>query len=257
MERYVKYISKNRSGAALYPIGLCLHETATPGATAMNEFVYFNNGAGGRKASVHGFVDWDMYVQTMPYNEMAWHAGYSANTRYIGIEMCRPKSHNVTQFTAMYNNTVVIFAELCIRYGWTSTNITTHHECTLRWRETDHTDPTALLKEYGKNIDIFRNDVTLKIAELKGELTMSQYTELKGMLDTQAAKIAELEKKTTPFIYAYIDDNTAKIAEDANAALEAAMKKGVLKGTGGPLGLNLTEDLVRIHIWNYRMGLYN
>ena len=56
-------------------------------------------------------------------------------------------------------------------------------------------------------------------------------------------------------VYNYIDDNSAKIAEDANDALRAAMAKGVLKG--GEAGLNLTEDLIRIHIWNYRMGLYN
>lgn len=79
------------------------------------------------------------------------------------------------------------------------------------------------------------------------EALQKEVNELKNTVNTLA----------NPMIYAYIDGNTAEIADDANAALEAAMKKGVLKGTGGPLGLNLTEDLVRIHIWNYRMGLYD
>lgn len=86
-------------------------------------------------------------------------------------------------------------------------------------------------------------------------------TQEKANFDALQEEVVELRatvnKLANPMIYAYIDDNTAKIAEDANDALRAAMNKGILKGTGGPLGLNLTEDMVRIHVWNYRLGLYN
>ena len=256
MERYVKLISNNRSHKKLSPIGLCLHETATPGATALNEYNYFNNNSN-IGASAHGFIDWNMYIQTIPYNEIAWHAGPTANGKYIGIEMCRPKSYNKDQFNKVWNNTVLIFAELCIEYGFDPyENITTHHECTSKWHETDHTDPTQLFNEYGTNINKFKSAVAEKISELEGELTMSQYEDLMNIIEKQAERISALERKTTPMIYDYIDDNSAKIAEDANDALLAAMNKGVLKGTGdGKLGL--TYDMIRIHIWNYRMGLYN
>lgn len=112
--------------------------------------------------------------------------------------------------------------------------------------------PLSEMKEFYKNATI-----SSTIKEESEDLTMSQYEELTKKIAEQQAEIDELKKKTTPFIYAYIDDNSAKIAEDANDALQAAMNKGILKGTDGPEGLNLTEDLIRIHIWNYRMGLYD
>ena len=45
VKKEVKLLSKNRSYELLVPIGIVLHETATPGATAQNEFLYFNNDA--------------------------------------------------------------------------------------------------------------------------------------------------------------------------------------------------------------------
>lgn len=249
MQRLKKFLTQNRKWTKLTPRGLTLHDTATPGATAMDEYNYFNKAY--RGAGAHGFVDWDMYIQTIPYDERANHAGGTANSRYIGIEMCVPYRHDVEKFTKVYNNTVLIFAELCITYGFNPTkDINTHHECTLKYKDTDHVDPTDYLAEYGKNADMFRKDVANKIAELEGELTMAQYDELKKEIEA-----LKKEKQNKQMVYNYIDDNSAKIAEDANDALRAAMAKGVLKG--GEAGLNLTEDLIRIHIWNYRMGLYN
>lgn len=72
---------------------------------------------------------------------------------------------------------------------------------------------------------------------------------------TAAELEARLEKLENKMIYNYIDTNTAKIAPDANDALNAAIKKGILAGNGD--GLNLTEDLVKMHISFYRLGLYN
>jgi len=49
-----QFIKMNRSNKPFTPIGVVLHETATPGATAKNEFNYFNNNKVG--ASAHGFI---------------------------------------------------------------------------------------------------------------------------------------------------------------------------------------------------------
>ena len=38
LKKEVKLLSKNRSHELLVPVGIVLHETATPGATAENEF---------------------------------------------------------------------------------------------------------------------------------------------------------------------------------------------------------------------------
>ena len=66
MKTQIKLIVKNRPRTKLSPKGIVLHETATPGASAENEYKYFNNNNVG--ASAHGFVDWNGYIQTIPYN---------------------------------------------------------------------------------------------------------------------------------------------------------------------------------------------
>jgi hypothetical protein len=81
------------------------------------------------------------------------------------------------------------------------------------------------------------------------ELTTTQYEELKKLIQDLAEKIPAPETR-----YNYIDENTAKIAPDANEILTALVQKGVLKGGGE--GLNLTEDMIRMLVVNARAGLY-
>ena len=69
MIKRIRFITKNRSRKVLIPMGIVIHETATPGATAENEYNFFNSA--GRNASAHGFVDWKEYIQTIPYDEVA------------------------------------------------------------------------------------------------------------------------------------------------------------------------------------------
>ena len=237
----IKYISKNRFYQKLIPQGIVLHETATPGATANDEYNYFNNGD--RGASAHAFVDWEECIQTIPYDEVAWHAGPSANHRYIGIEMCRPASHNPEQFKKVWDNTIDLFVSLLSFYGLSVDNITSHHAISLKWRETDHTDPTAYLKEYGKTFEDFKNEIKSK---MEGDLTVTQYEELKKEVDELKQRLAT---------YTYIDDNTAKIAPDANNALRAAVDKGVLAYGENGFEPGLSKDSIRIIIYMHRLNM--
>jgi hypothetical protein len=103
----------NRSNKKFKPVGVVLHETATQGATAQNEFSYFNNNKVG--ASAHGFIDWNEDVQTIPWDEKGWHAKEPANSMFIGIEMCRPKDNDPQKkdkMIATYNASVDAFARL-------------------------------------------------------------------------------------------------------------------------------------------------
>lgn len=231
MKTQIKLIVKNRPRTKLFPKGAVLHETATPGASAENEYKYFNNNNVG--ASAHGFVDWNGYIQTIPYNEVAWHAGPTANSGYIGIEMCHAKSKS--DFNKVWNNTVELFAELFKTYGWdvNDTTLMTHKQVSLKWGETDHTDPIGYFNKFGKTIDDFRNAVKSK---MKGdELTMAQYDELKAMIKEVSDKIK------TPMVYNYMDDNMPAFAKPT---IQKLMDKGYLKGESG--GLNLTYDMLRI-----------
>jgi len=62
-------------------------------------------------------------------------------------------------------------------------------------------------------------------------------------------------KGETPMIYNYIDDNTAKIADDCNECLQHLVDRGYLKGNEKG-ELNLTLEMIRLLLINYRAGLY-
>jgi N-acetylmuramoyl-L-alanine amidase CwlA len=160
-----KFLAMNRSYKKFKPVGVVLHETATPGATASAEFKYFNSAA--RGASAHAFVDWTETIQMIPWDEAAWHAKEPANSQFIGIEMCRPKIHDTEKFEIVYNEAVALFSRLffiVLKINKISKdNLMSHDEVRLKWRNTSHTDPTAYLKEYGKTMDGFRADVQAAI----------------------------------------------------------------------------------------------
>lgn len=153
--------SSSRPKQALKPQGIVLHDTDTPGATADSERKYFQNQAPG--ASAHVFVDWEQIVQIIPFNEKAWHAGPTANKRYIGIELCCPKSHDVNLFNKVWSQGVWLFAfiyKYVIKVDKvTDDNFWTHAKISNTFHETDHEDPVAYFKEYGKTPTDFKNDV--------------------------------------------------------------------------------------------------
>lgn len=152
-----QYIYQNRSHQALNPTGLVIHDTDNAGATAQNNRDYFNRVY--VAASAHYFVDWNTAIQTIPENEVAWHAGPTANHRYLSIEMCMPYGHNISEFNQVYQNTVELAANMCKRYGWSASDIHSHYWCSMTFHETDHEDPIAYLQQYGKSWNILLNDI--------------------------------------------------------------------------------------------------
>lgn len=165
------FISKNRPSIRLNPIGVAIHETANPGATALNHFKYFNSNY--RGASAHVFVDWDNIIQTIPWDERAWHAGRTANKKYIGIELCRPRIHADKKFNLIWEKGVWLTAYLFTRVmnirNVTVKNLISHYEISKKWRETTHVDPIGYFKEYGKTLDDFRKDVQAEINKMVGD----------------------------------------------------------------------------------------
>ena len=231
MTKKVEFLRYNRSGARLNPMGVVVHETATPGATARDEFNFFNTG--NRDASAHGFVDWNEYIQTVPYTEIAWHAGQTANRRYIGIELCHAESQE--EFIKVWDNAVMVIASIFSYFGWevTKDTLLSHSDVSLRWGETDHTDPIGYFKKFGKTMEDFKAAVK---NEIIGGLNMTQYEEL-------SEKIAQMQGKLdriNTFKYNYMDEN---MPAWARPSVQKLMDKGYLKGSGG---LDLTYDMLRI-----------
>lgn len=163
----------NRSKVKIKPVGVVLHETATPGAMAASEVRAFNTHDW--KASAHGFIDWEEDVQTLPWDIKGWHAKEPANTMFIGIEMCRPhngdprkKERMQATYLASVNAVARIFHYVLKIDKVSKENLMSHDEVRKKWNNTTHVDPTSYLKEIGKNMDEFREDVQDKLEALRG-----------------------------------------------------------------------------------------
>jgi len=186
MNYTVKLISFNRPGTKLKLKGVVVHETGNPGGTAQNHFDYWN--AKNRGTSVQAVVDWNEVIQLIPYNEVSWHAGRTANLSMIGVELCRPKEHDEDKFNVVWDTAVKLFADIFIEQVGITTvtkdNLMSHAEVSDKWHETDHQDPISYFAEYNKTVDDFRWDVQQKI----NELTKPQLMPLADAVNVLVAK---------------------------------------------------------------------
>jgi N-acetylmuramoyl-L-alanine amidase CwlA len=169
-----QYIKKNRPGLSLLSEGVVIHETANPGATDEMHRDYFDKND--VKASAHAFVDWDSITNTIPWNEISWHAGRTANFKYWGIEMCN--TPDPLKFNEVWKRSVWLVAHLFRNvskpaiFVVTPQNLRAHAETSAQWGETNHTDPIDYFAKFGKTMADFRNDVQKKIDEM-GQMKMN------------------------------------------------------------------------------------
>ncbi len=241
MDYIVKLISYNRSRARLFPMGAVLHSTDTPGATAEDEYRYFSSGY--RGASAHVVIDWNEAVQMIPFDEQSWHAGTTANSRYIGIELC--ETDKKWQFDLVWKNGVQVFSDLFLQYGWSvnSQTLPSHREISQSFGETDHTDPDGYFAVFGKTVDDFREDVK---GYVEGGLTVNRYEELKAEIDELKREI------NSKMIYNYIDAN---MPQWAVPTIRKLVDRGHLRGTEE--GLGLTDEMLRLLVILDRSGAFD
>lgn len=225
-----KLIANNRSHRLLTPQGYVIHATATPGATAENEYHYFNSAYQG--ASVHYFADWLEIIRTVPENEVAWHAGKTANERYLAVEMCEPRGHNPAQFEEVWKRTVWLVAEACVRYGWKEDkDIFSHRQISNFYKETTHVDPHSYLESYGRTWEELIQAISQKINELEqgnggdGEKTMKNLILVNYGPDERAAG----------YLADYLQAPVAYLNRISNADLETVQTIYVVGGSTKPV----------------------
>jgi N-acetylmuramoyl-L-alanine amidase len=178
----------NRPKTSLKPQGFVIHSTDTPRATAQNEYNYFNSGY--RGASAHYFIDSTSIVRTVPENEVAWHAGQTANSKYLSAEMCETEP-----FEEVWKRTVWLVADACVRYGWsTGPNVWSHRGISNLYHETNHTDPIDFLKRNGKTWDDLLTAIDQEIENIKNG----------------GNKVAETKVESDPDIYLTVRVRTSK-----------------------------------------------
>lgn len=162
----IQLLSYNRPATPLSPKGFVIHSTADPGATAQKIVQYFNYP--NRYSSTHYVADWTETVQMIPEDEVAWHAAQTANQRYLSVEMCEPEGNQPEQFKKVWDQTVLLVADACIRYGWDpQKDIFSHMDISYAYRETDHIDPIPFLKKYNKTWQDLLNAIQAKMVELQ------------------------------------------------------------------------------------------
>lgn len=197
MEVIEKLMTKNycyTNPEKIKPRGIMLHSIGTPQPKAMvliNQWNSSKRNAKGElliQTSIHGFIDANTgdYYHTMPYDYKCWH-GYkgpngSANSTYIGIEMCepdcikykpgsatftvteanKPKAQEMVRRT--YASAVQVFAMICKQQHFDPLSpnvIISHHEGFINGVASNHADPEHLWRglDLPFTMDGFRKDV--------------------------------------------------------------------------------------------------
>ncbi|HEU4963161.1 MAG TPA: N-acetylmuramoyl-L-alanine amidase [Bacilli bacterium] len=159
LARPIRY---NHDGTKLVPQGVVIHSTATPEATDEDEIAYFN--AANRDSSAHYFIDDDSISRAIAEGEVAWHAGSTANHKYIGLELCEFRDEK--KFLEVWKRAVWLTADICRRYGFGVDNVFSHREISATYHETNHTDPDGYFAAHGKTWAQFKADVQAALREV-------------------------------------------------------------------------------------------
>ena len=198
----------NRPGGVLSPIGFVIHSTDTANATAQNEHDYFNSGD--RQASVHYFADWTQIIRTIPENEVAWHAGPSANARYLSVEMCEPTDD--TKFQEVWNRTVFLVANACVRYGWTTgPNVFSHRGISAMYHETNHQDPIQFLANHQRTWEQLMSAIDAEMVAQVAPVITGPTMILDAPTPSRGAPVIHSEPTALNFSY----PNNAKVSGDS------------------------------------------
>ncbi len=131
---------------------------------------------GGRRICVHGFIDPDIFIQTLPFDTRGWHCAGTGNDTLIGIEICEPSTIKYTGVSANYEDldpkatndyvhrafdtAAKVFAVLCNKFGFDPyKDIITHYMGGKTGIASGHVDPEHIWKNYGLTLDMFKDKV--------------------------------------------------------------------------------------------------
>ena len=167
------------------PRYLVIHETANPGATALNHVSYWSTGNQGGEA--HYVADWTEKVyHTTPDDRACWHVGGNANSWSVGIELCH--ATNQSDFEKVWRCGVEFAAWYLESQGWGVDRMVSHHQANQIWATySDHTDPDGYFEEFGKSWAQFVQEVKER---LEGDMPITD-AEMNKIAELTAAKVAE------------------------------------------------------------------
>ena len=249
MRLYKLFLTENdcyKAGKPLKVSGLMLHSTGAPN-TKLSRYVGPDDGRlgknpygnhwnqpkpDGRSVCVHAFIgtlpDGSIATyQTLPWTMQAWHAGGSANSTHIGVEICEDKLADAIYFGKVYREVVELFAHLCREFALDPLkHIICHAEGYRQGIASNHGDVLYWFQKQGKTMDDFRQAVRQEMG-------------------------APTQEEDTGMRYRYYDD----MPDWAKPIISKLVKKGYLKGEGNGV-LDLSEDALKLLVINDRAGVY-
>lgn len=239
VKKQMAYNYSIRKSAIEYIVVHDTGNTAT-GSNTSAHYNYFNGG--NRDSSADVFVDdhsaWYVNDYTKYYS---WHCGDGhgvygiTNGNSVGVEMCI----NIDgDYETALRNTVEVVRSLMVELNIPFERVVRHYDASRK------KCPASMSYNNWERWRTF-----LAMLQESEELTMSQYDELKQMIQNIGARVDNL---ANPMIYNYIDDN---MPDWARPTIQKLVDKGILQGDGD--GLNLTEETMRILVINDRTGLYD
>lgn len=181
-------------------------------------------------------------VQTLPWDMRGWHAGTgtsggSANNTHISFEICEDGLADKSYFDKVYREAVELTAMLCKEYDLDPLAdgvVIDHSEGYKRGIASGHADVMHWFPRHGKTMDDFRADVAAAMKNTEEEETEVRYNKLTDIPDKW---------------------NFRNI-------INMLMTAGIIAGDGSdPDGngdvIDLSYDMVRLIIFDYRAGVYD
>lgn len=194
--KYIQF-GNSRSGIKLLRVGFIVaHDTGDEGATARNEYNYFNNQQ--PEASAHAFIDDKYILEIIPLDEKAWHVIYDkqtdnrlfgddANDIGIGVELCW--GGNI-DFREAYKRYVWYHAYLCHKFNLDPSKHIVSHKILDPGRKTD---PDNALNRYGITWNQFLKDVEKEYIN-QGVEGVGDMSELHEPMKLNSREWSDIEK---------------------------------------------------------------
>ena len=185
-----KYYQTNndcyKKAAPMNPSGIVVHSTAANNPY-LKRYVGPNDGRLGEnknknywnkpgvKKCMHGFIgklaDGTVtFYNTLPYTYKAWGVATgsrgSFNNSHIQFEICEDNLKNEAYFNEAFDCATTMCAYFCQKFNLSVGSIVSHKEAHDLGYANNHGDPHNWLKNFGKTMDWFRDEVAKKIGNV-------------------------------------------------------------------------------------------
>lgn len=186
-----KYYQTNndcyKKAAPMNPQGIVVHSTAAnnpylkryvgpdDGRLGVNKNKNYWNKPGVKKC-MHGFIgklkDGTVtFYNTLPYTYKAWGVATgskgSFNNSHIQFEICEDNLRNQVYFNEAFDCAITMCAYFCEKFNLDVNSIVSHKEAHDLGYANNHGDPHNWLRNFGKDMDWFRDEVAKRIGKVK------------------------------------------------------------------------------------------